>query len=60
MAVPVTLGGTFTAGRPTMVIRGDYAVRQNSRQVYDVTRDGQRFLMFKEGTTVAQLLYIQN
>jgi Tol biopolymer transport system component len=48
MAVPITLGTTITAGTPQRLftLGGDRATRPNPRNaVYDVTPDGQRFLV---------------
>jgi serine/threonine-protein kinase len=50
MAVPVTSQPTFSAGRPTMLFEGEYlaSIFPLAGITYDVTRDGQRFLMVKE------------
>jgi serine/threonine-protein kinase len=47
VAVPVELSETFRAGTPKTLFSGPYLAGQQLRGVYDVTRDGQRFLMIK-------------
>jgi Tol biopolymer transport system component len=65
MAVPVQTDPGFAAGNPAVVFEGSYATPQGGR-TYDVSRDGQRFLMIKEGastgdaTPQAQIILIQN
>ena len=44
-----TAGATFTAGNPDRVFDTKYATPVNVRN-YDVSADGQRFVMIKEGT----------
>jgi hypothetical protein len=41
MTVPVTTDASFSAGTPAIVFRGPYET------LYDVARDGQRFLMIR-------------
>ncbi len=55
MAVPVTTQGTFAAGHPTVLFEGSYLASTFplTGVTYDVTRDGQRFLMVKDETTSA-------
>ncbi len=50
MAVPVTTQPTFSAGRPAVLFEGDYLASTFplAGVTYDVTRDGQRFLMVKQ------------
>jgi hypothetical protein len=50
MAVPVTTEPAFSAGRPSMLFEGDYLASPfpATGVTYDVTPDGQRFLMVKE------------
>jgi len=50
MAVPVTAQPSFSAGRPTMLFEGTYLASPfpATGVTYDVTRDGQRFLMVKD------------
>ena len=52
MAVPVRTDGTFSAGRPSAVVQGDYLMPFNVRQ-YDVSADGQRFVLMKRATARA-------
>ena len=48
-AVPVqATGSMFSAGNPTKLFEGRYFAGPSGR-LYDVARDGQRFLMIKEG-----------
>jgi len=51
---------TFTAGRSAVLFTGDYQSIGYNRQ-YDVTPDGQRFLMLKqEQTRVGQINVVLN
>jgi serine/threonine-protein kinase len=65
MAVPVQLAsGSFTAGNPTRVLNRAYVNADNAR-TYDVSSDGQRFLMVKEtgaatAESVLNLVLVQN
>ena len=43
MAVPITPGPPLVVGRPTLLFTGEFVRIQGKN--YDVTRDGQRFLM---------------
>jgi len=47
MSATVEPGSAFTAGRPTKLFEGNYAAPNAGRQAYDVSPDGQRFLMIK-------------
>ena len=47
MAVPVESGSTFRAGVPRMLFEGNYPAPNTGGGLYDVSRDGQRFLMIK-------------
>jgi len=65
MAVPIldTTAG-FSAGRPEMVIEGDYVAGAAGR-TYDVSPDGRRFLMVKDvesdgDAPPAQIVIVQN
>jgi serine/threonine-protein kinase len=49
MAVPVESGPGFRAGNPTRLFAGPYFAELNPR-TYDVSPDGQRFLMIKDKT----------
>jgi serine/threonine-protein kinase len=56
MAVAVTLGGSFRAGKPVVLWEGDYmfslssscGIKGPSTTSYDISADGQRFLMIKD------------
>jgi serine/threonine-protein kinase len=50
MAVPVSSGAHITFGIPQPVVKG-YAVPLNSGRDYDVSADGQRFLLIKDAPT---------
>ncbi len=45
MAVPVRTESAFEAGSPQLLFTGIYAVLNG--RMYDITRDGQKFLMVK-------------
>jgi Tol biopolymer transport system component/predicted Ser/Thr protein kinase len=47
MAVDVTTQPTFSAGKPKMLFEGPYVPTPRSFPDYDVSPDGQRFLMLK-------------
>ena len=47
MAVDVTTEGTFSAGKPKVLFEGSYVPTPRSFPDYDVSPDGQRFLMLK-------------
>jgi len=47
MAVPLTTGGSFSAGASQELFRAPY------EQSFDVSSDGQRFLMIKTGTAAS-------
>ncbi len=63
MVVPVALRPTFTAGTPRMLFQGRYGSTAFLRG-YDVSPDGQRFLMVQQkerpAATVADMLLVQN
>jgi len=46
-AVDVTTQGTFSAGKPRVLFEGSYVPTPRTFQDYDVSPDGQRFLMLK-------------
>ena len=50
MAVPVTTQPSFSAGRPTVLFKGTYLASTFPLTgiTYDITRDGQRFVMIKD------------
>jgi Tol biopolymer transport system component/predicted Ser/Thr protein kinase len=45
MAVPISPGPPLVAGKPSLLFGGEFATLQGKN--YDVTRDGQRFLMVR-------------
>jgi serine/threonine-protein kinase len=65
MAAAVQTDPGFAVGTPKVVFEGQYAAPQGGR-TYDVSPDGRRFLMIKEGastgdaTPQAQIILIQN
>ena len=70
MTVPVSPTGTaWSAGNPSKLLEGRYftaiGTGANPTRHYDVTADGKRFLMIKEGsgdqaTTAQDLIVVQN
>jgi eukaryotic-like serine/threonine-protein kinase len=64
MAVDVTPQPTFSAGKPRMLFEGPYVPSPRSFQDYDVSPDGQRFLMLKsseqEKSAPAQINVVLN
>jgi Tol biopolymer transport system component len=66
MAVDISTRPAFSAGKPRMLFAGDYffAPGSDSAPEYDVSPDGQRFLMLKDsgGSTAAQsqIVVVQN
>ena len=50
LSVAVQTTPTFSAGNPTKVFEGRYSVASTGRN-YDVSLDGQRFLMIKDGAS---------
>ena len=63
MAVPITTTPTFSAGTPRVLFEGPFRIDGPFRG-YDVTPDGQRFLMVREvpqqPTRVSQMVLVQN
>jgi serine/threonine-protein kinase len=49
MAVDITAQPGFSAGRPKVLFEGPYLLSAANLPAYDMSRDGQRFLMVKEG-----------
>ena len=62
MAVEITTEPNFSAGTPTMLFEGDFRTGAVSRADYDVTPDGQRFLMVHLGDVleVSQINLVLN
>ena len=50
VAIDTTTQPTFSAGRPKVLFEGTYVPALLTNANYDVSRDGQRFLMVKEST----------
>ena len=64
MAVPVTTTPAFSAGVPHLLFEGSFRSDGGSFRNYDVTPDGQRFLMVQEvqrpQARVSQMVLVQN
>jgi len=67
MAVPVTLGPQPVLGKPVVVVKGPYAVALNAGRHYDVSPDGQRFLLLVDAPTsegqkaeLPEMRFVQN
>jgi len=48
MAVDIVTQPAFSAGRPKLLFEGPYLLSAGNLPAYDVSRDGQRFLMVEE------------
>ena len=63
MAVSIASTPNFTAATPRMLFQGPYPAPNTGRGLYDVSRDGQAFLMIKnmavEGTS-RKIILVQN
>lgn len=61
MAVAVSPEPTFSPGRPTLLFDGPYQADGTGHPSYDVSSDGQRFLMMRrEGAQLTQLHVVLN
>ncbi len=62
MAVPIATQPTFSPGKPAMLFEGDYLSGPfpATGVTYDVSRDGQRFLMVKEEASATQINVVVN
>ena len=62
MSVPVELGSSLTLGTPQVLFRGNYHAPYDRGQFYDVSPDGQKFLMIRESSEseVGQIIIVQN
>ncbi len=63
MAVNITTEPTFGAGIPRLLFEGSYQRSAGGPAFYDVTPDGQRFVMVQLGgqdSEVSQIYVIQN
>ncbi|MCZ6750804.1 MAG: hypothetical protein O7E51_03130, partial [Acidobacteria bacterium] len=61
MAVDITTKLSFSAGTPRLLFEGQYYTNRGtirSRADYDITSDGQRFLMIQEGGTDSEATQI--
>ena len=65
MAVDISTQPNFSAGKPRMLFAGQFVAAAGSDPNYDVSPDGQRFLMLEEAepgtsTASAQIIVVQN
>ena len=63
MAVDITTQPSFSAGKPKMLFEGPYVPDALTYPYYDVSPDGQRFLMIKpseETSSLTQIVVVQN
>jgi len=60
MAAPIDTQVGFSAGTPKMLFQGQYVTLANSTPNYDVTADGQKFLMLKTTAPPAQINVVVN
>jgi serine/threonine-protein kinase len=68
VAVPIEPGPGFRAGNPQVVVQGAFAtiIPGLGGRMYDISRDGQRFLMFKgddsnqQAVPAAQIVVVQS
>ncbi len=63
MAVDITAQSAFSPGKPRLLFEGRYWQSSNLGAQYDVTNDGQQFVMISQGdqqSAVTQLIVVQN
>ena len=63
MAVDITTQPAFLAGKPKMLFEGPYVPPSPNNSYYDVSADGQRFLMLKpteQAQAATQIVVVQN
>jgi len=60
MAAPIDTQHGFSAGTPKMLFQGQYVTLANSTPNYDVTADGQKFLMLKSTVQPTQINVVVN
>ncbi|MGD0957224.1 MAG: protein kinase [Candidatus Acidiferrales bacterium] len=63
MAVDITTQPSFSVGKPKMLFQGSYLPTAFTVPYYDVSPDGQRFLMIKpdeKNTSLTQIVVVQN
>ncbi len=63
--VPGSKGISYGLGTPTVLIDRPYYIGRNLRRTYDISPDGQRFLMIRQGdlsgaTPGSHLIVIEN
>jgi hypothetical protein len=65
MAVSVESGSVFTPGAPKMLFQGDFPTPNSRGSFYDVSLDGQRFLMITPAGVLSdvespQIIIVEN
>jgi len=63
MAVEITTQPSFSVGKPRMLFQGSYVTTLGTYPFYDVSSDGERFLMLKPTeriTSLTQIVVVQN
>jgi eukaryotic-like serine/threonine-protein kinase len=64
MAVTIDADSSFVPGTPTLLFEGDFIAPNSGRHVYDVSLDGERFLMIKRAdsseTRQPQIIVVKN
>jgi hypothetical protein len=63
MAVDVSTQPSFSVGKPRILFQGQYVPTSATFPYYDVSPDGQRFLMIKESEetpALTQIVVVQN
>jgi len=63
MAAETVTQPTFSAGKPRMLFEGPYVPTSQFVSFYDVSADGQRFLMLKpteQAQATTQIVVVQN
>jgi hypothetical protein len=66
MAVQINTQPTFTVGKPRVLFEGGYEMNNQGTRLgpnYDVTADGQRFIMLKSSPQAAagtQIIVVEN
>ena len=60
MTVEITTHPTLSPGKPSLLFEGQYARSGQARADYDVTPDGQRFLMMMDEATGSEINVVLN
>ena len=60
LAVQVTTEPTFTTGAPEILFEGAYLAPAGTERPYDLTPDGDRFVMIKTGDDSPQIILVLN